>query len=50
MNETSVDAGVNPSLSGKFIASTANVTATSIWPPSFAPARRPRLRCLATLM
>ncbi len=50
MNETSVDAGVKPFGSGNRSASTANATATTIWPASLAQARRPRLRCLATLM
>ena len=51
MNETSVDAGVKSvGKSGKFMARIAKATATTIWPPSLAQARRPRLRCLATLM
>ena len=50
MNEISVDAGVSPFGSGNCSASTANETATIIWPASLAQARSPRLRCLAILM
>jgi hypothetical protein len=51
MNEISVDAGVKSvGKSGKFTARMAKTTATTIWPPSLAHARRPRLRCLDTLM
>ena len=44
------EAGVWPRSSGNRSASRPNTIATSTWPVIFARLRRPRLRCLATLM
>ena len=45
-----VDAGVKSSPSGKWMASSAKTPATIAWPANFALARRPRLRCMYSLM
>ncbi len=49
-NETEVDAGVRNELFGNCSARIAKITATRVWPASFSPLRRPRLRCLLILM
>lgn len=45
-NETALDAGVRPLLSGNWSTRIAKATATTAWPISFALARRPSERCL----
>ena len=50
MNDRCRDAGVWPRESGMVSARHANTTATIVCPAIFALLRRPRLRCLATLM
>ncbi len=50
MKEIWLDAGVTPRSSGNCSARRAKAIATRVCPESLAPARRPRLRCLDTLM
>ena len=50
VNDSDNEAGVLPRLSGRVSASAPNATATTVWPAILALLRRPRLRCLATLM
>ena len=49
-NDRCVEAGVRSYPSGKCRASTANTAPTTTCPVSLAPLRRPRLRCLYSLM
>jgi hypothetical protein len=48
--EIDVEAGVRNASLGNCSARMAKMTATRVWPASFSPERKPRLRCLEILM